>query len=162
MKRLLLVPAVLLSLAACHQGERAATRSTVEKDGVRTTIEVTDAWCRPTPNGAQTGACYFTVKSSHAERLTAVATPAAAMAQLHAVSMEGGVMKMAEMPGGLALPAGQAVRLAPGGSHLMLMGLTGPLVDGQRVELTLGFQSAPALRVLAPVQQPPATQAPSH
>jgi copper(I)-binding protein len=144
----------LLLLAACGSGDRDTTRATIEKDGVKTTIEVSNAWCRATPNGARTGACYFTVKSSGAERLTGVATPAAAVAQLHSMAMAAGRMTMAEIPDGLALPAGKAVELKPGAAHLMLIGLTGPLIEGQSVELTLGFHDAPAMQVLAPVRLP--------
>lgn len=155
MKRTFALAATLL-LAACGSGDRDVTRTTVEKDGVKTTIEVSNAWCRATPNGARTAACYFTVKSSGPERLTGVATPAASVAQLHAVAMAAGRATMSEVPDGLPLPAGRAVELKPGDKHLMLIGLTGPLIDGQSVELTLGFKGAPAMKVLAPIRLPDA------
>jgi copper(I)-binding protein len=151
MKSMLAISALLL-VAACGSGDRDVTKTTVEKDGVKTTIEVSNAWCRATPNGARAGACYFTVKSSGPERLTGVATPAAAVAQLHGIAMAAGRMTMAEIPDGLPLPAGQAVALKPGDTHLMLIGLTGPLIDGQSVELTLGFKGAPAMKVVAPIR----------
>ena len=146
--------ATLLLLAGCGSGNQNVTRTTVEKDGVKTVIEVSDPWCRATPNGARTAACYFTAESSTAERVTGVATPAASIAQLHEVAMTGGRAIMAEMPNGLPLPAGKSVELKPGAGHVMLIELTGPLIDGQTVELTLGFQGAPAMKVLAPVRLP--------
>ena len=148
-------PLLLLALAACGGGDKeASTKTVVEKDGVKATVEITDAWCRPTPNGAQAGACYLTVESTHANRVTGVATPLAANAQIHDMTMEGGMMRMSEIVGGLALPAGEKVELAPGGKHLMLMGLTAPLVDGTAVPLTLTFSATPAMTVQAPVRQP--------
>lgn len=143
-----------LALAGCTREEKPQAVTTVEADGVKTTIAVTDAWCRATPNGARAGACYMTLKASSAEQLTGVATPAAAVAQIHQMSMTDGMMQMSEMPDGLPLPADQAVELKPGGAHIMLVGLTGPLVDGAVVELTLGFKTAPALKVQAPVRLP--------
>ena len=83
-----------------------------------------------------------------------VATPLAGSSMIHDMSMDGGVMKMAEMTGGLPLVANQAVTLAPGGKHIMLMGLTGPLVEGVTVPLTLTFEATPAMTVQAVVRQP--------
>jgi len=148
-------PLLLLALAACGGGDKdASTKTTVEKDGVKASVEITDAWCRPTPNGAQAGACYLTVESTHANRVTGVATPLAANAQIHDMTMQDGMMRMSELSGGLPLPAGEKVELAPGGRHLMLMGLTAPLVDGTAVPLTLTFSATPAMTVQAPVRQP--------
>lgn len=147
----LLLPA--LFLAACGSGEET-TKTTMEKDGVKATVEITDAWCRPSPNGAQAGACYLTVKSSHANRMTGVATPLATEAMIHDMTMDGGMMKMSHMADGLPLPAGEKVELKPGGKHMMLLGLTGPLREGSAVPLTLTFSETPAMTVQAAVRQP--------
>lgn len=143
-----------LALAGCKGGEKASTTATMEQDGVKAVVEITEPWCRPTPNGAQAGACYLTVKSNVANKVTGVATPLAGTSMIHDMSMDGGMMKMAEMTGGLPLVADQAVTLAPGGKHVMLMGLTGPLVEGVTVPLTLTFEATPAMTVQAVVRQP--------
>ena len=70
------------------------------------------------------------------------------------MTMENDVMRMSELAEGLPLPAEQAVTLAPGGEHLMLVGLTAPLVAGQTVALSLGFEKSPAMTVQAEVRQP--------
>ena len=154
MMRLLITALALSGLAACQPAEPVASKTTVDTDGTHNVITATAAWCRPTPNGAQTGACYLTLKSSAGDRLTGVATPVSTATQIHGVSMVAGVMHMDEMAGGLPLPADKAVSLAPGGVHLMLVGLTAPLVAGQTVPLTLGFEKSPALTVPAEVRQP--------
>ena len=66
------------------------------------------------------------------------------------------MMMMRELEAGLPLPAGQAVSLAPGGDHIMLMGVTEPLKTGDTVPLTLTFANAPPVEVTATVGQPPA------
>jgi len=66
------------------------------------------------------------------------------------------MMKMNALPNGLPLTADEEVKLAPGGRHLMLMELTGPLVDGTAVALTFTFSDTPAMTVQAPVRQPEA------
>ncbi len=55
----------------------------------------------------------------------------------------------------LPLPAGQKVELKPGSTHVMLMGLRDPLVDGGVASFTLTFEKAPAIGVHAAVKQPP-------
>ncbi|WP_207868436.1 copper chaperone PCu(A)C [Brevundimonas goettingensis] len=146
--------APMLALGACHPGKKNSTTASIETDGVKATVEITDPWCRPTPNGAQAGACYLTIKSSHENTMTGVATPLAANAMVHDMSMANGMMNMSEMAGGLPLKGGEKVELKPGGKHLMLMGLTGPLVEGSAVPLTLTFSDTPAMTVQAPVRLP--------
>lgn len=146
MKRIACLTA-LASLAAC--GPAAPPAATVP------TVAVTDAWCRPSPNAVPNGGCYATFLSSTDDRLTGGATPRASRLQVHEMSMEGGMMRMGEMTDGLPLPAGEAVTLVPGGNHLMLIGLTGPLVEGETVPLTLRFASAPGVTVQAQVRTPP-------
>lgn len=66
----------------------------------------------------------------------------AGMAQLHTMSMDGDVMRMQEVAGGIAIPAGETVQLAPGGLHVMLMRLEAPMVEGDHHEITLMFENA--------------------
>jgi copper(I)-binding protein len=65
------------------------------------------------------------------------------------------MMMMQELEAGLPLPAGDAVQLKPGGTHVMLMGVAEPLRAGQSVPLTLTFAQAGPVEVTASVGQPP-------
>jgi copper(I)-binding protein len=142
-----LAPALLL-LAACNPSEPS------KSSAAQAVVAATDAWCRPSPNGAKTGGCYVTLTAASDDRLNSGSTPRAGSLQIHEMTMQDGVMKMGELTQGLPLPAGQAVALAPGGEHLMLIGLTAPLVTGETVPLTFQFASAPSLTVQAVVRQP--------
>lgn len=113
---------------------------------------VTAAWSRATPGGSQVGAVYLTLSSPGGDTLTGVSTQAAAKAEVHEMSMDGGVMRMRELPAGLALPPGQAVTLQPGGYHIMLMGLVQPLKQGQSVPLHLTFAKSAPVDVVAQVE----------
>ena len=117
-------------------------------------VEVEDALCRPTPTGRDMTACYMTVTAKAADRLMSIAAPDAATAQLHEMKTVNGMMSMSEISGGLPLPAGQAVALASGGNHVMLMGLSRPLAEGDTVSLTLGFEKAEPVTIVARVGQP--------
>jgi hypothetical protein len=56
--------------------------------------------------------------------------------------MEGNVMRMRERDGGLEIPPGATVTLAPGNLHLMMMGLKEPFKQGDKVPVTLVFEKA--------------------
>src|SRR5262249_42607670 len=101
--------------------------------------EVTNAWARATPGKAENGAAYLTLQSPTADRLVSVSTPVAKKAELHTMSMSGGIMQMRPLDG-IDVPAGQPVTLKPGGEHVMLLGLGHPLQEGQSFPLTLTFE----------------------
>ncbi len=61
------------------------------------------------------------------------------------MSMDGTIMKMAPVEGGLAIKPGETVKLAPGGYHLMLMDLRAQLKPGETVPGTLTFEKAGAV-----------------
>lgn len=123
-------------------------------------VAVDGPWSRATPPGATTGVVYMTLQSPAGDTLVGVSSPASATAEVHEMKMDGAVMQMREVAGGLPLPPGQAVRLQPCGYHVMLMGLKAPLKQGQSVALHLTFGKAPPVDVTAPVAALGATTAP--
>jgi len=156
MNKAILAALPLLLLAACDNGQGKVTASSrTSVDGVVTGIRIDDPWCRPTPNGARVGACYLTLTADGGDdRLVSVSSALAGSVQIHEMKMADGMMSMAELPDGLPLPAGQAVALKPGSTHLMLIDLKEPLTDGGVASLTLTFDKAAPLGVHAPVRQP--------
>ncbi|MEJ0018987.1 MAG: copper chaperone PCu(A)C [Acetobacteraceae bacterium] len=115
-------------------------------------IRVEHIWARASAGGASTGAAYFSVTNGgQPDRLVAVATPVAATAELHETTNDNGVMKMRPV-GGIPLVPGQTVTLAPGGYHVMLMGLKAPLTPEATFPLTLSFEHAQPVTVTVSVQ----------
>ena len=114
-------------------------------------VTVQDAWARATPTGAMAGAAYMTLTSPAGDVLTSASTPAAGQAGVHEMRMDGAVMRMRAVEGGLVLPPGQPVTLRPGGFHVMLEGLKAPLKQGGIVPLHLTFRAAPPLDLQVPV-----------
>lgn len=149
MTRALVSAAALLMLAACNPGEPAP------RPGAPT-VTVADALCRPTPKGRQTTACYMTLTASGDDRLVSGESPQAKYVQIHESRMESNMMMMQQLRDGLPLAAGQATALAPGGNHLMLLGVEEPLVTGDTVTLKLTFATAAPVEVTARVAQPAA------
>jgi periplasmic copper chaperone A len=132
------------------------------------TIMIEKPFSRATPGGAQVGAGYMTItnKGTAADRLISASSPAAGQVQIHEMSMQDNVMKMRELAGGLPIGAGKTVALAPGGHHLMMMGLKSPLKPGDKVPMTLTFEKAGKVEVTLDVQAiggaPPSDHGPMH
>jgi copper(I)-binding protein len=104
-------------------------------------LMVTNPWSRPaTAGGTAAGFMTVTNHGKVADALVAVETPVAGRAELHRSSMAGGVMRMAPVDR-LPLAPGAAVTLAPGGLHVMLIGLKAGLKAGDRAPATLVFAS---------------------
>ena len=116
-------------------------------------LEVSDAWARATPGKAENGVAYLTIRSPTSDRLVSASSPVAKKGELHTMEMAGMVMKMRPLAG-LDIPAGQPVALKPGGEHIMLLGLTRPLREGQSFPLTLNFEKAGTRTVTVAVEKP--------
>ena len=116
-------------------------------------IAIDKAWSRATPKGAESGAGYLTIHNNGAtpDKLTGGSADFAAV-EVHEMKTENGVMQMRELKDGLNIPAHGAVRLAPGGYHIMFTHLTKPLVKGEKVTATLTFEHAGPVAVEFPVQ----------
>ena len=87
------------------------------------------------------------------DRLIAAASPTAGVMQIHTMAMDGDVMVMREVTGGLPIPAEQTVVLQPSGLHLMFMQLTGPLTLGGEVAVTLSFEQAGQVELVLPIRK---------
>ena len=103
-------------------------------------VQVEAPWTRAAGAGA-TGVGYMVLRNggSAPDRLVAARSPAARVVELHTHMQDGGVMRMRPVQA-IELPPGQAVTLAPGGFHLMLIGLAAATQRGGRVPLTLVFE----------------------
>lgn len=97
---------------------------------------VKDAWVRTPAPGQKVAGVYMEIVSRTNSALVAVASPVAVRAELHSMTLEDGVMKMRPLES-VELPAGQAVKLAPGGLHVMLIDIKQPLKRGEKVPVTL-------------------------
>lgn len=79
-------------------------------------------------------------------------SPSAETVELHeTVKNDSGEMQMQPKQGGFVVPAGGTYVLEPGGDHVMLMGLTGPLRNGAETTVTLRT-SAGELVLTVPVR----------
>ena len=125
-------------------------------------LTITDAWIRATPPGARTAAAYLTIANTGAaDRLLGGATPAARSVEVHTHVDERGLQRMVRLAE-LGLPAGETVRLTPGGLHLMLVDVAAPLAAGASVTLSLRFAAAGTLELEVPVVDARASSPTTH
>jgi len=110
-------------------------------------VQVEQPWARATAPHAATAAVYVTLTAGMPDRLIGGSTPVATMVQVHDTVMDGGVMRMMAVPGGLKLTTARKVTLMPGGYHLMLMGMKQQLNPGERFPLTLHFAYEPPVTI---------------
>jgi periplasmic copper chaperone A len=120
---------------------------------------VEGAWVRSAVPGQQGTGAFMRITAARDTKLVGVATPVAAVAEVHEMKMEGDVMKMRAVPQ-LDLPAGRTVELKPGGYHLMLMELKQPLKPGSTMPLTLVFRDPSGAERKLQLQVPVATTPP--
>ncbi len=103
-------------------------------------VDVKDAWARATVQGQQATGAFMKLTAKDGAKLVSAASPVAGVTEVHEMKIEGDIMKMRAVQGGLDLPAGKAVELKPGGYHVMLMGLKAPLQKDTTIPLTLTFK----------------------
>jgi copper(I)-binding protein len=106
----------------------------------QTTVD--GAWVRGTVAQQKATGFFARITSRAGGRLVSASSPVAGSAEIHEMAMEGDVMRMRALTGGLELPPGKAVTLDPHGVHVMLLGLKKPLSAGETVPLTLVIEGA--------------------
>ena len=133
-----------------------AAKVEVVAQGVAT-VDVRDGWVRQSVPGQSGTGAFMKLTAPTGTKLVAITTPAAGVAEVHEMKMESDTMKMRELAGGLDLPAGQTVELKPGGYHVMMMDLKGPLAKGATVPMTLKFEDAKGAKTSLDVTLPVGT-----
>lgn len=118
-------------------------------------VEVDQPFVRLMPPGQPNTAAFMMLRNTSDADLTLIGAESGAsrVVELHDHEMVDGIMRMREVEQ-IALPADTRVALERGGLHVMLIGLHEPLREGQRVPITLVFDNAPSLELLAPVHHP--------
>ncbi|NHK26992.1 copper chaperone PCu(A)C [Parvularcula flava] len=138
--------AILLTLAACSGQD---TPEPHEMETVAAgTVAISGGWVRAVGEGVRMSAGYGTISNTGNEpdRIVALTSPVAEAVELHESVEEDGRSMMRPVTG-LEVPAGGEVTLAPGGYHIMLIGVAAPLVEGETYDITITFENAGELTV---------------
>lgn len=135
--------AAALIIASCAGQENTACGG----DG----ITASNAWLRAATEGAPMSAAYVELcnGADTADRLVAVRFDGANAVELHMTMMsEDGVASMTPAADGVSLLPQETTTLAPGGAHIMLIGLTEPIEEGEEAAITLEFENAEPMTIL--------------
>ena len=138
MKSILLAAALALAVSSVSAHEYKAG-----------SIEIKHPWARATPKGSEVGGGYMKLVNTGTtpDRLIGGSNAVAGKFEIHEMSMDGGVMRMRQLPNGIEIKPGQTVELKPGSYHLMFIGLRQPFEQGKRVKGTLRFEKAGTVEV---------------
>jgi periplasmic copper chaperone A len=140
----------IVLLAALAFATPAMANDTMQGD-----MRIMQPWSRALPPVSVNGAAYMTLMNTGtvADKLISISTPAARKAEVHTHVMDDGMMKMRPV-GDLEIPPGDSAVMQPGGLHIMLMGLTAPLVEGETYPLTLNFERAGSIELKVMIMEP--------
>lgn len=109
-----------------------------------------------TSEAAKNGAVFLSITAGEDDTLVFVSGDIAETIEIHDMNMDDGMMKMRKMEA-LPLSESDTVVLEPAGKHIMLLGLTKQLNEGDTFDLTLHFKKAGALPVTVSVVAPGGT-----
>ena len=115
-----------------------------------------DVQLRASTAGMPSSAAYLKIINNGVsdDRLIAAKAAIAQRVEIHSMEMDNGVMRMRAVDGGLAIAAGDSVTLAPGGLHIMLMGLTTDLAPDTKHEIILVFEKAGDVKLTGTAKRP--------
>lgn len=145
----------LIAMVILAFGLLPALSACTGQPGAAKSLSVTDTWARPGETGG-TSAIYFVIDNpgSEEDSVLSAQTDAAQSAELHRSTMDAnGAMTMQHQKQ-VPVPAGGKVEFAPGGLHVMLVGLNETLQPGDSLSLTLTFEKAGEISLTVPVRAP--------
>ena len=117
-------------------------------------LEIEGYFARATPPNAPVSAGYMLIRNTGSEpdRLIGGSAEFAGRVEIHEMAMDGDVMMMREIDGGLEIPPGGEVVLEPGGLHVMFMQLGERLQEGETRTVILEFENAGSTEMAFPVR----------
>ncbi len=151
-KILLVAAAMALALTGC-----AASTPTAEAPPTPApaadSLAIADAWVKSAEEGMS--AAFGVLENIGDEDITIVSgtSTASSTVELHETVESGtGEMVMRPKEGGFVIPAGGSFEIAPGGNHIMLMGLVAPIVAGEEASVVLTLSDGSTFSFTAPVK----------
>jgi len=148
MRRILILCLIFMSLLAITGSASIPSRSKADE------IIVNDVWIPEGPPSAKATAAFMVIENHTAKEVALIAakTDAARATEMHKMEMRNEIMEMKKIER-ISIPAHGKAELKPGGLHLMLIGLTKPLKEGDKVSFTLQFSNSTEKTIQAVVKK---------
>lgn len=155
MRTFTMLAAAALLLSACGTSTPDAGAPSSSATTAMSVVSVSDAYVKSMDGASMSAAspmtaAFMTIRNTSDHDVTLVGGSAAFATTVQVHEVVNGVMR--QKAGGLAIPAGATVTLAPGGNHVMFMGVTKPLSAGDEARFSLRFSDGSTIAVVAPVK----------
>ena len=143
----------LIALVVLSGGQAVASPAEGSAN-LRDQLSVRGAWVAEALPGQSMTAAYMIIENEGDvdEELLSVDSEVAERVELHKIEQQGEMMRMRRVDS-MVIGPGEEVALEPGGLHIMLIGLTREIKEGDTVEFKLTFESGANLTVSAPVKK---------
>lgn len=117
-------------------------------------VTIQNAYIRAVPSSSEVTAAFMQITNNSTKNLALVSasSPAAKAVELHTHTHVGGVMQMRQIDT-IELASTSTTELHPGGLHLMLIGLTKPVVAGQTALITLRLNNGEMIELEVPIKK---------
>ena len=112
--------------------------------GNENSIEIRDAWIREVPAGSERAALYFEVINggSGEDRVVSVDTTLSERTEIHSTNIDSKGLATMEKLEEVVVPSGESVVFAPGGTHVMLIGLNKKIKAGEEYQIKVNFKNS--------------------
>jgi len=151
------------SLLAEMSGDEHKNHENKMKMPMQQSLMVMNGWVRLTPPVAKNSAAYFILHNTSDKDVTVVGvnTKIAKMTMMHDVVIEKSLARMVHLDK-LKVPAGSQVAFAPGGKHVMLVGLTSKLSTDKKVNIQFKLDNGEVINAMMSVQAQADSMAGGH
>lgn len=146
---------LLLFIFSAHASAHNHKAKVASDNNMAALVDISEPWARATFALAKTGAAYFSVTNIGSTTVliesVSLKPDIAMVAELHHTVMEDEMMRMQELSEGIKINSGETIEFSPGGKHIMIMGLEGPLQKGASIIITLHFEDGSSKDQLFPI-----------
>jgi periplasmic copper chaperone A len=139
-----------LVLAGCGgNADDAPAAKATSSTTAASPLTIENAWVKTADSGMT--AVFGQLRNTGGSSITVIsaATSVSSRTELHEVVMVGGAMQMRPKKGGFVVRPGAAYPLAPGGNHLMLVGLKAPIRPGDKIDVELSVADGSSVKFSA-------------
>lgn len=135
--------AYLTAMAAATLAVTAFSTLAIAHEYKAGSLTIDHPWARPSIGSAKNGAVYMKLENhgDTGDTLVEAKSDVAETISLHESQMDGDIMRMVPVEGGIKVPAHGSAALKPLGLHVMLIGLREPLKKGETFPMTLVFEN---------------------
>jgi hypothetical protein len=139
-----------LMLAGCgSNADGAGVAKASSSTTAASPLTIENAWVKTANSGMTAVFGQLSNTGDSSTTVISASTSVSPRAELHEVVMVGGVMQMRPKKGGFVVRPGTTYPLAPGGNHIMVMGLTSPIRPGDRIDVELSLADGSSVKFSA-------------